>query len=60
MIIYMKMVSESVYSQHTKNITAVKLPWFVYRMIFFVLLSTIAVSFFYYLTCLPPLILCTF
>ena len=41
---------------HTRNITVVKLPWFVYRMIFFVLLTTIAVSFFYYLTCLPPLI----
>ena len=56
LIIYMKMVSKSVYSQHTRNITVVKLPWFVYRMIFFVLLTTIAVSFFYYLTCLPPLI----
>ena len=55
-IIYMRMASKSVYSQHIRNTTVAKRPWFVYRMIFFAPLMTIAVFSFYYLTCLPLLI----
>ena len=56
LIIYMRMASKSVYSQHIRNTTVVKRPWFVYRMIFLAPLMTIAVFSFYYLTCLPLLI----